>query len=248
MDGTLYGVGVGPGDPGFLTLKAVRMIESSEVLAVPVSDRTFKEPVYEEAGQGIVDSKILENCTAYQIILPEIPKAQKKAKLYLPMPMIKEKELLKQVHDACAGKIADCLRSGKRVAFLTLGDPTVYSTYLYVHRRIQAMGFKTRIIPGIPSFCAAAAKLQTGLAENKEQLHVIPASYDIEEALKLPGTKVLMKAGRKMADVKQSIKRNHLKAQMVENCGMETERIYHDTEEIPDEAGYYSLIIIKEED
>ena len=110
------------------------------------------------------------------------------------------------------------------------------------------MGFKTRIIPGIPSFCAAAAKLQTGLAENKEQLHVIPASYDIEEALKLPGTKVLMKAGRKMADVKQSIKRNHLKAQMVENCGMETERIYHDTEEIPDEAGYYSLIIIKEED
>lgn len=247
MSGKLYGVGVGPGDPELLTLKAVRTIESCPVIAIPVSDRALKEPLYEEEGQASADPQMLKNCTAYQIILPEVKDAKEKAKLYLPMPMIKEKEILRNMHDACARKTAECLRVGKSIAFITLGDPTVYSTYLYVHRRIQAMGYQTEIIPGIPSFCAAAARIQTGLAENKEQLHVVPASYDIEEALKLSGTKVLMKAGGKMAEVRQAIQRNHLQARMVENCGMETERMYHCTEDIPDEAGYYSLIIIKEE-
>lgn len=84
-----------------------------------------------------------------------------------------------------------------------------------------------------------------GLVENREELHVIPASYGVEESLDMPGTKVLMKAGKKMPYVKQVIREKALEAEMVENCGMSTERIYKNVDEIPDQAGYYSLMIIK---
>ena len=92
----------------------------------------------------------------------------------------------------------------KNVVFLTLGDPTVYSTYLCVHRRVNLEdGYDARIVSGVTSFCAAAASLSEGLVENSEELHVIPASYQIEDALELSGTKVLMKAGKRCRPVKQ---------------------------------------------
>ena len=83
--------------------------------------------------------------------------------------------------------------------------------------------------------------------ENRDELHIIPASYGIEESLEMPGTKVLMKAGKKMPYVKQAVKEKKLRVQMVENCGMPGEKIYFQAEDIPDEASYYSLIILKEE-
>ena len=98
------------------------------------------------------------------------------------------------------------LREGKQVAFLTLGDVTIYSTYLYVHHRVAEAGYPVEIVNGIPSFCAVAARLNMGLVEKSEMLHIIPASYQIEEALKLPGTKVLMKAGKQMGHVKELLK------------------------------------------
>ena len=84
------------------------------------------------------------------------------------------------------------------------------------------------------------------LVEKAEPLHVIPASYQIEEALKLPGTKVLMKAGKKMKEVKAQVKALDEEAVMIENCGMPDEKIYRSAEEIPEDAGYYSLIIVKD--
>lgn len=108
------------------------------------------------------------------------------------------------------------------------------------------MGYDTEIVSGITSFCAVAARLNIGLVEKHEELHVIPASYQIEEALQLPGTKVLMKAGKKMAEVKATIKRLGASAVMIENCGMPNEKIYRSVDEIPEDAGYYSLIIIKD--
>ena len=138
------------------------------------------------------------------------------------------------------------MQKGKNVVFLTLGDPTVYSTYLYVHKRIAQRGYRTELTSGITSFCAVAAKLNIGLVEKAEELHVIPASYQIEDALKLPGTKVLMKAGRKIGQVKELLKKAGMQAMMIENCGMENEKIYQTVDEIPENAGYYSLIIVKE--
>ena len=135
------------------------------------------------------------------------------------------------------------------MVFLTLGDPTVYSTYLYIHKRILERGYEAEIISGITSFTAVAARLNLGLVEMAEPLHVIPATYKAEEMdqiLELPGTKVLMKSGKKMQQIKESIVRSGQQAVMIENCGMPEEKIYRSAEEIPETAGYYSLIIVKE--
>ena len=162
------------------------------------------------------------------------------------MPMTKDKELLEKSHEEAADRVEEYLKKGQNVVFLTLGDPTVYSTYLYVHKRIVQRGCNAELVSGITSFCAVAAKLNIGLVEKAEELHVIPASYQIEDALKLPGTKVLMKAGRKIGQVKELLKKAGMQAMMIENCGMENEKIYQSVDEIPENAGYYSLIIVKE--
>ena len=70
-----------------------------------------------------------------------------------------------------------------RDRFLTLGDPTVYSTYMYIHKKIQNFGYDAEIVSGIPSFCAVAAKMGISLSEKAEELHVIPAVYQIEEGI-----------------------------------------------------------------
>ena len=226
MSGKLYGVGVGPGDPELLTLKALRLIKEADVVAVP-----GEEP---------------RESVAYQIVKGAYPELDAKRLLAVPMPMTKDKALLAQSHARGAEMIQKELDEGHQVVFLTLGDPVIYSTYLYVHRKIQELGYETEIISGISSICAVAARLNTGLVEKSEQLHVIPASYQIEEALKLPGTKVLMKAGKQMASVKQMLLKTGAEGMMIENCGMPGEKIYRTVEEIPETAGYYSLIIIKE--
>lgn len=225
MNGKLYGIGVGPGDPELLTLKALRVIQESEIIAVP--------------------GNVPEESVAYQIVLGAYEGLKDKEMLAIPMPMTKDAKLLEESHEAGTKMIRDQLDAGKDVAFLTLGDPTVYSTYIYVHYRIEALGYDTEIISGITSFCAVSARLNMGLVEKAEPLHVIPASYQISDALKLSGTKVLMKAGKKMKDVKEELRASGAKAVMIENCGMPGEKIYRGVEEIPDTAGYYSLIIVK---
>ena len=139
------------------------------------------------------------------------------------------------------------LDEGKNVAYLTLGDPTVYSTYIYIQRIVKKCGYDAEIINGVPSFCAVAAKLGDSLADRSEQLHIIPSNYDIKEALKLPGNKILMKAASKLSDVKKVLKEQGQKAWMIENCGMEEEKIYHSVEEMPEKATYYTTLLVKEE-
>ena len=228
MSGTLYGVGVGPGDPELLTLKALRLVRENEVIAVPGNDA--------------------RDSVAYQIVKGAYEKLDEKTLLAVPMPMTKDAKLLEESHEKGAEMVKKYLDEGKNVVFLTLGDPTVYSTYIYVHKQIAAMGYETEIVSGITSFCAAAARLNIGLVEKAQPLHIIPASYPIEEALKLSGTKVLMKAGKQMKHVKEQMCEAGVRANMVENCGMPDEKVYRSVEEIPETAGYYSLIIAKEEE
>ena len=229
MNGKLFGLGVGPGDPELLTIKALRIIQESDVIAVP--------------GNQVEDSD------AYQIGKGVYKELDSKVLLPVAMPMTKDKAVLEANHEKAADDVEVCLKEGKQVAFLTLGDPTVYSTYMYVHKRIQSRGYEVEIVSGIPSFCAVAARLNISLVEMAEPLHVIPATYkadEMEDILTLPGTKVLMKTGRKLKQVKESILNSKQEAVMIENCGMESEKIYRSAEEIPDAAGYYSLIIVKE--
>ena len=89
----------------------------------------------------------------------------------------------------------------------------------------------------------------TVVAEMAEPLHVIPATYkaeEMDELLKLPGTKVLMKSGKRLKKVRDSILRSGQNAVMIENCGMPEEKIYASAKEIPEEAGYYTLLVVKD--
>ena len=157
MSGILYGIGVGPGDPELLTLKALRILRESDVIAIP--------------------SESKEACVAYQIALGACPELERKELLPIPMPMTKDAAALECSHEAAASAIAEQLEQGRQVAFVTLGDPTVYSTYLYIHRKIAGMGYETAIVSGIPSFCAAAARLNQGLVEQAQPLHILPGTY-----------------------------------------------------------------------
>ena len=229
--GILYGVGVGPGDPELLTVKALKVIKDADVIALPVS--------------GAADKKQI---TAYQIVEKIYPEIDKKRILFLSMPMIKDKELLQQVHAEGAEQVCRELDKGKNIAFLTLGDVSIYSTFLYIQKLVEASGYETRVIAGVPSFCAAAAELKTGLGEMGEAIHILPGSYDISEGMRLSGTKILMKSGSKIGKVKEELQKYDGQIQMVTNCGMEEEQIYRSVEAIPEQAGYYSLIIAKKGD
>ena len=170
--GSLYGVGVGPGDPELMTLKAVKTARAADLIALP-----HKEP---------------EKCTAWRIALKAVPELIEKPVLPIDMPMTKDPEVLEAAYEKGARLLTGQLALGKTVCFLTLGDPTVYSTYLYLHKKVAAMGYPAHLVPGVPSFCAAAAELGISLCENAQQLHIIPGTYEPTAALTLPGVKVLM--------------------------------------------------------
>lgn len=223
MKGKFFAVGVGPGNPELMTYQAVRVIRESDVIAVP-----------ESGGQ--------------QNLALEIAKehVREKEVRFFSMPMLKEKQALEQYHDVAAEQIAALLEEGKQVAFLTLGDPTIYSTVMYVHKRLTAKGYDTAVVNGIPSFCAAAASLNRCLCEREEMLHIIPATHrEMGEVFPLKGTKVLMKSGREIMRIQETLK--GASAMLVENATMENERVYHDLQEMQT-AGYFSIVILPSEE
>ena len=226
MKGTLYGVGVGPGDPELITLKAIRTIKNAAVIACP--------------GKDVLQS------AAYQIASRIIPEIEEKELLPVPMPMTRDPEELAKAHQKGASKIEAVLESGRDTAFLTLGDPGIYSTFTYIRRIVQEDGYPTGTVSGVPSFCAAAAALQIPLAEWNEELHILPAAHEKELGLNDPGTYVLMKAGAKISQIKAALKDSGKNAYLAENCGMPGEKLCKDLSEFPDTCGYFSLVIVKD--
>lgn len=226
MTGILYGAGVGSGDPELMTLKAVRLIRENEVIAFPGAEA--KETV------------------AYRIAVQAVPELKNKTLLSVRMPMTHDADALAKSHEQAAALVEPYLKAGQNVVFLTLGDPTIYSTYLYIQKKIAARGYRTELVSGITSFCAAAAAANLPLVEWDEQLHVVPAVHKLDHPLAQPGSYVLMKSGKKMQQVKEQLRASGRDVVMVENCGMADEHIYRGVDEIPNDAGYYSLIIAKE--
>ena len=226
MKGIAYGVGVGPGDPELMTLKACRLIRENDLIAVPGKDP--RESV------------------AYKIAVQAVPEFAEKELLPVHMPMVRDREAIRRQHEDGARLIESYLDQGRNVVFLTLGDSTVYCTFTYLQSFMEADGYQTELVNGISSFCAAASRLNIPLTEWNEQLHIFPASHDTDGILELPGTCVLMKSASHMREVKELLKQSGKRVMMVENCGMENEHIYHSTEEIPDDSGYFSLIIAKD--
>ena len=223
MRGKAYGVGVGPGDPELMTLKAVRLIRENEVIAVP--------------------GKIPEESVAYKIALGAVPEIARKTLVPVYMPMVRDREKVAEEHKKGAGLLEEYLDQGKNVVYLTLGDPTVYCTFSYLQHILEADGYDVELVSGITSFCAAAARLNIPLTEWNEPLHVIPASHNTDGKLDLPGTYVLMKSASRMKETKEILIRSGRRVGCVENCGMKNEKVYHSAQEIPDDAGYFSLVI-----
>lgn len=234
MSGKLYGIGIGPGDPELMTLKAVRILSACKYLAVP--GKNPKETV----AYSIVDQ------LDYKVGIG----LSEKTLLGIAMPMTKDQMKLEASHRQAAEEIIDLLNQGQDVAFLTLGDPTIYSTYMYVHERIADRGYEVEIINGISSFLAAAGRAGLHLGSKQEQIHIIPASYDVKEALRLPGTKIFMKAGREYGNLKkillEEFEGQDSKLVMVENCCMKEEALYVGVENFPETAGYYTIIFVKD--
>ena len=227
MKGIAYGVGVGPGDPELMTLKAIRLIRENDVIAVP--------------------GKVAQEAVAYKIAAAVVPELAQKELVPIYMPMIRDRALIDREHQKAAKRVEGILDQGKNVVYITLGDPTVYCTFSYIQHYLEADDYRVELVPGISSFCAAAARLNLPLVEWDEQLHVVPAVHRLDHALEQPGTYVLMKSASQMAAVKEMLRKSGRDVQMVENCSMENEKLYRSLDEIPDDAGYFSLIIAKED-
>ena len=226
MKGIAYGVGVGPGDPEYMTLKACRLIRENEIIAVP--------------------GKVPQDSVAYRIAVAAVPELAEKTLVPVWMPMVKDREKIDAQHREAAKLFEGYLDQGKNVVFLTLGDPTIYCTFSYIQHYLEADGYQIELVSGITSFCAAAARLGVPLVEWDEQLHVLPAVHRLEAELEQPGNYVLMKSASRMAAVKELLRRSGRAVRMVENCCMDGEKRYYSVDEIPDDAGYFSLIIAKE--
>lgn len=223
--GKLYGVGVGPGDPELLTRKAERVLREADVVAVP--DKGAGEKTALAIVKELVEGKEQLNCST---------------------PMVRDREILEQSYEQAAADICALLDQGKRVAFITLGDPSVYSTYIYIHKKVLSRGYEAEMIPGVPSFCAVAARLGTALCEGDQRLLIVPASHSASDCLEISANKVFMKAGRAIGDLQDLLEGRGLleKASMVANCGMEGEAVYPRFADMKDGTGYFSVVLVKE--
>ena len=175
---------------------------------------------------------------AWQIAEKAVPDIICKEKIMLDFPMAKSG--LEEAHQSAAERIIVQLAAGKNVAFLTLGDPGFYSTFFYISVIAAQKGYEIEIISGIPSFCAVSAKLQLPLSLGKE-----PVLVSAGEWTDFPGTLVIMKAGSRLKVLKEKIRASGKTAYLVEKCGMADEKIYTGINAIPDEAGYFSIMIVR---
>lgn len=231
MSGMLYGVGVGPGDPELLTLKAVRLLQECDLIGIP--------------------SRSKERCTAYKIALQAVPELAEKEVISIPIPMTTERERLEAAYEQGAEMLIDALKEGKQIVFLNLGDPTIYSTYMSLHERVKKAGYAAELVSGVPSFCAVAAELGIAIASGDEKIQILPGFYYPEESGGFEGTGIIMKSAGKITEIRKKLMRleaeRGIKAYAVTNCGMEDQKVCREIRDLKEDAGYFTTLIIREE-
>lgn len=227
--GVCYGVGVGPGDPELITLKAVHTLERCPVIAAPQT--RSGEMLALDIARGAVD-------LTDKTILP------------LTFTMSQDPAVLQASHQAAADAIQAHLDRGEDVAMPNLGDVSIYATWGYLMKLLNRRGYETVMIPGVPSFCAAAARLSATLVRWGSPLHIIPVGKGpVAPLVEQPGGKVLMKAGRGLPEIVEALKTTGQlsRAALVEDCGLPTERVWTELEQIPGDVGYFATVLVKEE-
>ncbi len=232
--GIFYGIGMGPGDPELLTLKAVRVLRQCPHIYVPHSRLSKQDYV-----ATVVEQYAAESCSVMPVTFSLAKTAQQR----------------QQHWQQLAGTIVQQLATGEDVAFTTLGDPLLYSTYIYLIRELQQQQPQTQIvtIPAISAFSLCAALTNTPLGEGLQPLTVIPAANDIEQITQLVakgGTVVLMKIAGNLQkiilalDEIQALKRSIF----VSRAGLADQRIELDLNvlrDAPDDTGNLAVIIVQ---
>ncbi len=176
----LFCVGCGPGDPELLTIRALNLINEADVIFVPTS-------------------KLDKPSIALSIVAKYIKETTKI--INLVFPMVKDKDSLKDYWKKNTLEISQMVRTGKKTLYLTVGDPSLYSTWIYIHRELKKdhKDIEIEIIPGITSIFAFAAESKISLVEGNEHLSIVPACYDlnkVKNTVKASDTIVFLKDGR----------------------------------------------------
>ncbi|MFW9998318.1 MAG: precorrin-2 C(20)-methyltransferase [Candidatus Odinarchaeota archaeon] len=229
--GILYGIGVGPGDPDLMTLKALRVLRSVQ--------RIFA------AGSSKNDYSIAMGIAQHHLGDVRMD--------FLPFPMTKDKALLNEAWNQNARLVMETLKSGEDAGFVTIGDPSTYSTYGYLLKALKDLCPEVRAvtIPGVPSYCAAAAAANIPLCEAEESCHLISGAYGSDKLRRVVGTSenvVMLKTYKHFDEIYDTLDELDLlgKATCVSMCGYEDERVCLGLDDLKGrKMPYLSLIIIK---
>ena len=231
MSGIFYGIGVGPGDPELLTVKAIKAIEQVDVLIAPKTEKK-------------------DGSVALTVAKPYLKKDVEI--VYQVFPMVKGfAENSTDAWEANKQEILELLRSGKNVAFLTIGDPMFYSTYIYVFRLLENEGVDIQTIPGIPAFAAIGSQLGYPIVEGDDVLSIIPATASpekVEKAMQAADNVVLMKVYKNFEEVADMLDKNEMAEQavLVSRAGLDDEKIIYDVlAHKKDKLNYLSTILTR---
>lgn len=218
----LYGVGVGPGHSDLLTLKAARLIENSDVIVAP---------------SGMKDGKSIALETVKDFIKSDAEVLIK----HFPMGGEEQEEKIYEAFTA----IEEKLTQGKDVVFLTIGDPFIYSTYIYLLKYIEEKGYETETVPGITSFCASASLAKEPLVIGDKPLLILPADriHDIRDEKYV----VIMKVYKHEEEVVNFLEEKGFNYVYVKKAYREGQEILRDKEEIIKNKEYMALIIARRE-
>jgi precorrin-2/cobalt-factor-2 C20-methyltransferase len=232
--GTLYGIGVGPGDPELMTIKAVNILRTVDVVFTASSTKN-------------------DFSLAVDIARPYLP--EKVDVRTLSFPMTKDKAVMKKAWQENSQMIVELLRNGLDAAFLTLGDPMTYSTFGYILQEIQLSDPDVAIvtIPGITSYQAAAARMNVPLVEAEESLLLTSGAYGGQNIRKLSDCAenvVLLKAYKNVKDITRALEESDMlrNSRAIKKCGREGEEIITDLSKLSEsEPDYWTLILAKQE-
>jgi precorrin-2/cobalt-factor-2 C20-methyltransferase len=231
--GTLYGVGVGPGAADLLTLRAVETLRSVPVLALPRSS---------DFGASM----------AWRIIQPVVGEVPGQERLLLTFPMSKDPARLRPAWDAAFTAIGERLERGLSVAFAAEGDPSLYSTFIYLQREAPRRwpGIRVEVIPGVSSITAVPSVTGIPLADGQERIAILPANYGVEDlrgVLKHFDTIVLMKIGSEMGGVLEALKAEGLvdKAVYVSKATMPEQKVIRDVRTLGAQYGdCFAMVVV----
>ncbi|NQV84152.1 MAG: precorrin-2 C(20)-methyltransferase [Rhodospirillales bacterium] len=224
--GTLYGLGIGPGDPELMTLKAHRILQSVPVVAYPAP----------EDGDSL----------ARAIAAPHLAGGQ--TEIVIRTPMTPGNFPANDVYDRYAAEISEHLNAGRNVAVLCEGDPFLYGSFMYLFQRLSG-GYQTEVVPGVSSLGAVAAAAGRPLVSRNQVLSILPAPLEeaeLERRITDSDACAIMKVGRHLDKVKRVLARLGLDggAVYVEHASMPDEKILPLRDVGTDAAPYFSMVLV----